>query len=662
MPHSRERVAIIASARFLHSSTTLPPAPPALSTASTAAPAALDGRFQLLIDGVVDYAIFLLDPQGHVASWNTGAERLKGYRREEIIGRHFSIFYPPEAKATGWPQEELKRAREQGRFEDEGWRVRRDGTLFWANVIITALYGPDRSLTGYIKITRDLTERRRHEEELRASEERFRLLVESVRDYAIFMLDTDGIVRSWNAGAQALKGYAAAEIIGRHFSTFYTPQDEQAGKPAAELRAARANGRVEDEGWRVRKDGTLFWANVVITAVYGARGDLLGYAKVTRDMTQRRRLEELERSSRRMNEFLAMLAHELRNPLAPMRNAITVMQLEPIASAALRDCRDIIDRQLTHVTRLVDDLLDVGRLATGKIQLRRQLHRVDEIVARSAETVRPTMQARGHAFEVEQPPAPMHVSADATRLSQVLQNLLLNAAKFTPDGGRISLKVAAEGNFVAISVSDNGRGIDAASLENIFGLFVQGDNGTPNESGLGIGLTLARSLTEMHGGRLDATSPGPAQGSTFTVRLPLVQMSSRVDDGTEAELAPSSGRRVLVVDDNRDAADSTITILRLLGHQAECAYTGNEAVETTRRFRPDVVLLDLAMPDIDGFETLKLLRAQPGLEKVFAIAMTGYGSGDDRRRTLSAGFNAHLTKPVELNALIALLNEVQPAA
>jgi PAS domain S-box-containing protein len=638
----------------------LPAATPTLSPTS-AAHAALDDRFQMLIEGVVDYGIFLLDPDGHVMSWNSGAERLKGYRRDEIIGKHFSIFYPPEANATGWPQEELRRAREGGRFEDEGWRVRKDGTLFWANVIITAAHGADGTLTGYVKITRDLTERRRHEEELRESEERFRLLVESVRDYAIFMLDTEGIVRSWNAGAQALKGYTAGEIIGRHFSSFYTPQDQQECKPDTELRTARANGRVEDEGWRVRKDGTLFWANVVITAVYGASGDLLGYAKVTRDMTQRRRLEELERSSQRMNEFLAMLAHELRNPLAPMRNAITVMQLEPIASAALRDCRDILDRQLTHVTRLVDDLLDVGRLATGKIKLRRQLYRVDEIVARSVETVRPMIQARGHAFEVDQPPAAVHVNADATRLSQVLQNLLLNAAKFTPDGGRIGLDVATEGGFVAISVTDNGRGIDAADLERVFGLFVQGDNGTPNESGLGIGLTLARSLTEMHGGRLDATSPGRGMGTTFTVRLPLVNMTSDGDDAPQAERGPSTGRRVLVVDDNRDAADSTITILRLLGHQAECAYNGREALEAARRFPADVVLLDLAMPDMDGFETLKLLRGLPGLENVYAIAMTGYGSGDDRRRTTSAGFNAHLTKPVELGALIALLNEVKPA-
>jgi PAS domain S-box-containing protein len=637
-------------------SPTLPSSEPMLSPAHPGP--RLEDRFQLLVDSIVDYGIFELDPGGHIVSWNSGAEKLKGYRRDEIIGKHFSIFYPAEALARGWPQEELCRAAELGRFEDEGWRLRKDGSRFWANVIITAVRGSHGQLTGFVKITRDLTERRLHEEELRASEERFRLLVDSVRDYAIFMLDADGIVRSWNAGAQALKGYAAGEIIGRHFSAFYAPHDQLEGKPATELRIARANGRVEDEGWRVRKDGTLFWANVVITPVYGRGGELIGYAKVTRDMTQRRRLEELERSSRMMNEFLAMLAHELRNPLAPMRNAVTVMQLEPIASAALRDCRDIIDRQLTHVTRLVDDLLDAGRLATGKIKLRRQLQRVDEVVARSVETARPLMQARGHAFELEQPAAPLHVNGDPTRLSQILQNLLINAARYTPDGGRIALKVAREDGFVAISVTDNGRGLDAADLERIFGLFVQGD-GASNESGLGIGLTLARSLTEMHGGRLDAQSAGRGQGSTFTVRLPAVDMKHDGDDRQEAPSGPPTGHRVLVVDDNRDAADSTITILRLLGLQAECAYTGQHALEVARRFTADVVLLDLSMPDMDGFEALRLLRAIPGREHVFAVAMTGYGSGDDRRRTSQAGFNAHLTKPVELSALIGLLNEVR---
>jgi PAS domain S-box-containing protein len=617
----------------------------------------VEERFQLLIEAVVDYGIFLLDPEGHVASWNTGAENLKGYTREEILGRHFSIFYPPEVVASGWPQEELRRARKLGRFEDEGWRVRKDGSRFWANVTITALYDRAGTLTGFAKITRDLTERRKHEEELRESEQRFRLMVDSVRDYAIYMLDVDGNVRSWNTGAQALKGYTADEIIGRHFCTFYTPEDQAAGKPAAELRAARLHGRFEDEGWRVRKDGTVFWANVVVSAVHGADGALIGFAKVTRDMTTRRRLEELERSSRMMSEFLAMLAHELRNPLAPMRNAVTLMQLENLASPTLRNSRDIIDRQLTHVTRLVDDLLDIGRLTTGKVKLRKEQMVVAEVVARGVETVRPLIEARHHKLSVEMPDKPIVVHADPTRVSQIVQNLLVNAAKYTPDGGRIDIKGEVVDGFVTISVSDTGRGIAERDLERIFELFAQGEQLTPNESGLGIGLTLARSLAEMHGGRLDAQSGGPGQGSTFLLRLPRFE-GNQDADGPAGE----GGFRVLVVDDNRDSADSAAAIIRLLGHQAQSVYDGTTALAAARRTACDMVLLDLSMPGLDGFQTLAQLRQVPGFERAFVVAMTGYGGADDKRRTTEAGFDAHLTKPVELNALNRLLNEARERA
>lgn len=618
----------------------------------------LEQRLQLLIDAVTDYGIFLLDPEGHIVSWNAGAQRLKGYSREEILGHHFSVFYPPEAVAAGWPQEELRRAAQLGRFEDEGWRVRKDGSRFWANVVITALREQGGNLAGFAKITRDLTERRRHEEELRQSEERVRLLVESVRDYAIFMLDPDGIVRSWNGGAQAIKGYSADEIVGRHFSTFYTPEAVESGKPARALQIAREQGRVEDEGWRVRKDGSLFWANAIITAVRGSAGELVGFAKVTRDMSERRRLEELERSFRRMNEFLAMLAHELRNPLAPIRNAVTIMQLETLASPVLRNCRDVIDRQLTHVTRLVDDLLDVGRLTTGKIKLRKELVRIVDVVHRSAETVRPLVEARRHNLRIELPAEPVYVSGDSVRLSQVLQNLLVNAAKYTPDAGQIVLKVEQSDGFVCVTVADNGRGIEPVQLERIFQLFVQADSGTGSESGLGIGLTLARSLVEMHGGSISAFSAGLGQGCSFTVRLP-VAVGVPEADCAEDETGHTGGLKVLVVDDNRDSADSSTDILRLLGNRVECAYDGGSAVEVARRFGPSVILLDLAMPGMDGFEVRRLLRAQPGLENAFLIAMTGFGNEDDKRRTKAAGFDAHLTKPVELDALISLLNEAR---
>jgi PAS domain S-box-containing protein len=617
-------------------------------------------RLQLLIEAVVDYGIFMLDPGGHIISWNSGAENLKGYSREEILGKHFSIFYPPEAVATGWPQEELRLATLRGRFEDEGWRLRKDGSRFWANVIITALYGPMGELQGFAKITRDLSERRQHEEELRASEERFRLLVDSVRDYAIFMLDPEGVVQSWNVGAQAIHGYAASEIIGRHFRTFYPPQDADARMPEIELENARAHGRVENEGWRVRKDGTLFWANVVVTSVYGPSGALLGFAKITRDMSERRRLEELEQSSRRMNEFLAMLAHELRNPLAPIRNAVTIMQLETLQSPVLRNCRDVIDRQLTHVTRLVDDLLDVGRLTTGKIKLRKELLRLSDIVGRSIETARPVMAARRHSFEVQQPPEPVYLHGDSTRLAQVLQNLLVNAARYTPEGGQIVLKVSVHGGFVDVAISDNGRGIASENLESIFQLFMQADTAmsSPSESGLGIGLTLARSLTELHGGTIAAHSPGLGAGSTFVVRLPIAQdaPAPTPDDGQDDQ---AGGLRVLVVDDNRDSADSATDVLRLLGNRVETAYDGRSSVDIVRRFKPQVVLLDLAMPGLDGYETRKLLLGEEVAQDAYFVAMTGFGNEDDKRRTRAAGFDAHLTKPVELDALITLLTEAR---
>ncbi|HEU4558962.1 MAG TPA: PAS domain S-box protein, partial [Longimicrobium sp.] len=283
------------------------------------------GLYQLLVESVQDYAIFALDPTGHVLNWNAGAERIKGFTAADIVGRHFSTFYPPD-DATWKPAWELEVATREGRVEDEGWRLRKDGTRFWANVVITALRDESGALVGFAKVTRDLTQRRATEESLRASEERFRLLVHSVKDYAIFMLDPSGIVSSWNEGAQRIKGYTAQEIIGRHFSTFYPAEDIAAGKTAWIIETAIRDGSVEDEGWRLRKDGTRFWADVVITAVRNPAGELLGFTKVTRDLTERREAEaralesarraaEAEAANQAKAGFLAAMSHELRTPL-----------------------------------------------------------------------------------------------------------------------------------------------------------------------------------------------------------------------------------------------------------------------------------------------------------------------------------------------------------
>jgi PAS domain S-box-containing protein len=617
--------------------------------------------YWMLVQAIEDYAIFLLDATGHIVSWNVGAQKLKGYAAQEIIGQHFSRFYTEEAVARGWPAYELQQASLTGRFEDEGWRVRKDGTTFWSNVVITAIRNESGIVTGFAKITRDLTAQREYMEALRQSEERFRLLVDNVKDYAIFMLDPQGCVVSWNAGAARIKGYTREEIVGKHFSLFYLPEDAAAGKPARELAIARQLGHVEDEGWRVRKDGTTFWANVNITAVHDESKRLRGFAKVTRDLTERRQREELERSGERMREFLATLAHELRNPLAPVRNAIGVMQLESGLTPTLVRARDLIDRQVTHLTRLVDDLLDVGRIMSNKVELR--LARVDlgELVTRAVEAARPFTDAHEQQVVSHLPYESVSLRGDMTRLVQVLQNLLHNASKFSPPGSRIDIAGRVEHRMAVLEVRDSGCGIPLGSLDRIFELFAQEkDSQNSGEGGLGIGLTLCKSLVEMHGGSIIASSGGPGCGSTFTLSLPLTAAPSDAPaDEANAAASAVTPLRILLVDDNRDSADSLAMLLELKGHEVRIAYEGEQALQTAPRFVPHLAVIDIAMPKMDGYATLAALREMPELARTMYAAMTGFGHASDRDRTREAGFHAHLVKPVELALFDTLLAQVE---
>jgi PAS domain S-box-containing protein len=499
-----------------------------------------EGLHRLLVESVRDYAIFALDPAGYILSWNLGAERLKGYTVDEILGKHFSIFYPPEDIARGKPPWELEVAAREGRLEDEGWRLRKDGTRFWANVIITALRGEDGELVGFAKVTRDLTERRAAEEAIRQSEARFRQILGSVRDYAIFMLDTEGRVVSWNEGAEQINGYRADEILGRHLSTFYREEDVAAGMPELELRVAAAEGRYEDEGWRVRKDGSPFWANVVVTAIRDEQKQLLGFAKVTRDLTERRateertladarRLAEAEASNRTKAEFLAAMSHELRTPLNAIGGYAELIAIG-VGGPVTDQQREYLARirgSQQHLLGIINDLLNYSRIEAGQVAYDMAEVSIREVVETVVAMVMPQATAKGLTLERGACAAGILAWADRTKAEQVTLNLLSNAVKFTPAGGHVVVACAASDEQVFISVRDTGPGIPADKLDAIFEPFVQlGRSLTSAHEGTGLGLAISRDLARAMGGDVTVEST-PGSGATFTLALRRSEPSSR---------------------------------------------------------------------------------------------------------------------------------------
>ena len=491
------------------------------------------GLYQLLVESVRDYAIFALDPSGIILSWNAGAKWIKGYTADEVVGRHFSIFYRAEDIAAGKPELELRTATRDGRVEEEGWRLRKDGSQFWASVVVTALRDAHGSLVGYAKVTRDLTERRRAEGQLRASEERLRVLIQSVRDYGIFMLDPDGRVASWNEGARRIKGYEAEEIIGRHFSTFYPPAARASGFPDHELKVARAVGRFEDEGWRVRKDGTQFWANVVITALFRDDGSLLGYAKVTRDLTERRaaqqrevedarRLADAEASSRAKSGFLAAMSHELRTPLNAISGYAQLMQ-DGLAGAVSEQQREYLTRIIIsqqHLLAIVNDLLNYSRIEAGEVTYERAPVPMREVVDRVIGMVTPQAERKRLELALGDCSLDIVALADQLKTEQIVLNLVSNAVKFTPGTGSVSVSCGRLEGAVTIEVRDTGPGIPADKLQAIFEPFVQlGRTLTSTHEGAGLGLAISRDLARAMGGDVTVESTLGA-GSTFLLRLP----------------------------------------------------------------------------------------------------------------------------------------------
>jgi len=664
-------------------------------------------RFRLLVETVQDYAIFMLDPGGHVATWNRGAQAIKGYTAAEIVGKHFSHFYPPEDIAARKPQWELEVATEQGRVEDEGIRVRKDGTLFWASVVITALRDAHGTLVGFAKVTRDLSARRAAEEALRRSEERFRLLIDSVVDYAMYMLDASGRVTTWNQGAQQLKGYTADEVIGRHFSLFFPEADRALGKPEKELQIATTEGRFEEEALRQRKDGSQFWANVVLTPMRDETGRLLGYAKVTRDLTARAQAEHIarelvreqaaraaaqqaeqrvraaaelaersakqaEEASRLKDEFLATVSHELRTPLNAIVGWSSLLGSRTADSGLLKGL-EVIHRNALAQGRIIDDILDVSRIITGKLRLELAPTDLVKVVNDAIDVVRPAALARGIALELSVAGETCWLVADAERLQQVVWNLLSNAVKFGKKGGAIHVRIATINSSCALEVKDDGQGIAPEFLPFVFDRFKQADSSTTRRvAGLGLGLALVRHLVELHGGKVQASSDGLGRGTTFTIVLPVRAVArphpasgapgTASVAGDPAHPAPSllKGLRVLVVDDEEDARELLFALLSANGAEVVAAASAGEGYLEFQRFQPHAVVSDIGMPQEDGYSFMQRVRALESSQggRVPALALTAYARAQDRAAALAAGFTAHLGKPVEPDALVQAVAEI----
>ena len=491
------------------------------------------------------------------------------------------------------------------------------------------------------------------------SDEQYRLLTENVKDFAIFLLDTHGRIATWNSGAERILGYKEAEILGQPYSIIFSPQEIVNRQPEHELEIARDKGRSEDERWHVRKDGSRLWASGVVTPLWNGAGELRGYAKVMRDITDRKKAEvDLAEANQRKDEFLAILAHELRNPLAPILNALHLLRREKLANPSQEEAANMIDRQVRQIIRLVDDLLDISRISRGKIHLRKERVELSQIVQRAVETAQHVIETRKHDLIVSLPPEAIWLEADPARLEQVVGNLLNNAAKYTEPNGRIWVTAVREGPMVILRVKDTGIGILPEMLPRVFDLFVQADRSLDRaEGGLGLGLSLVKSLVQLHQGTIEAHSPGVGQGSEFVIRLHAVpEVMAMQPDSSAGEASKGRRLRLLVVDDNTDTVESLAMLLRLSGHVVLTANTGPAGLQAAIAESFDVAMLDLGLPSIDGYEIARRIRQQTG--KPILIAMTGYGQPEDRERTKEAGFDYHLVKPVDPEKLHDLLSKI----
>jgi PAS domain S-box-containing protein len=582
-----------------------------------------DKRFRLLIDAVIDYAIYMIDPDGVIISWNAGARRFKGYEEAEILGQHFSRFYTDEDRRIGKPQMALDTAIREGRFEGEGWRVRKDGTHFWSHVVIDPIYDPSGTLLGFAKITRDLTDRKMAEEVLKQSEQQFRLLVQSVTDYAIYMLAPDGRLTNWNLGAQRIKGYAPEEVIGQHFSMFYTPEDRAAGEPKRTLDIAVREGRFENKGWRVRKDGTRFFAHVVVDPIWGETGTLLGFAKITRDITEVTQAQQaLEKTREALFQAQKMQAiGQLSGGIAhDFNNLLTVIlgNLEIVRKRIADDPK---------ITRLIDNATQGALRGVSLTQRMLAFARRQELKSEPVEIPALVQGISGLlrsslgpsvVLETRFPPQLEPVMADVNQLELAVLNLATNARDAMPHGGKIVISTRTEevrdevkphmaaGRYVCLTVTDTGEGMDEATLASAMDPFFTTKG---LGKGTGLGLSMVHGFIEQLGGRFVLKSKKD-QGTTAELWLPVAASAAQQASAIDEPATPEVPRLcVLVVDDDSLVLTSTCLLLEDLGHRVIAATSGAQALELFERDQTiDLVITDMAMPQMSGAQLADAIR------------------------------------------------------
>ena len=629
--------------------------------------------FDAMNDGVC-----LLNQEGRVMRCNSAMTELLNKPFSELVGCLHQELMPTtlgSVEATPFTRVQQTRQRESQEVHSDSQ---------WFSVTADPVFDEGGAFIGAVYILADMTDRRQAEEALRVSEERFRLLLENVKDYAIFFLNTEGRVSRWSVGAEHILGYQEAEILGQPGSIIFTPEDLQQGADQQELEKAVTEGRAEDERWHVRKDGTRFWASAITTPLPDETGQLRGFCKIMRDFTERKQAEDernqllareqearaaAEAANRLKDEFLATLSHELRSPLNAMLGWTRLLNSRKFDEATTTRAMQTIERSAKSQAQLVEDLLDVSRIIQGKLRLNVRPVELVSVIEAAIETVRPAAQAKEISLQSVLDPSAGPVAGDFDRLQQVVWNLLSNAIKFTPKQGCTQVRLERVNSHVEIIITDTGKGIDSEFVPYVFERFRQADSSSTRVySGLGLGLAIVRQLVELHGGTVRADSEGEGKGATFTVKLPLIpirverhpgeRVHPTVDLGVPFDNPPAlKGVRVLLVDDEADSREFLVAALEECEAKVFDVASASEALEAVSQFKPDVLVSDIGMPLEDGYSLIRKVRqlsAEQGGE-IPAIALTAYARAEDRMKAIASGFQMHISKPVEPAELVTVV-------